>query len=68
MTSDPDFVIDLSVTKNQQINKTDLFKRVFSCLFGEGFIFSLTDDLWKKSVGLPLTLFTKIVSPLSSKP
>lgn len=48
VTSDPDVVLDLTVTKNQQIDKTGQFKRVLSCLFGEGFIFSLTDDLWKQ--------------------
>ena len=46
--SDPDVVQGMFVTKNAQIDKTGVFESIFKNLFGNAFVFSKSDDLWKR--------------------
>ena len=44
---DPVAVQDMMVTKNAHIDKTELFERVVKSLFGNSFLFSQSDEVWK---------------------
>ena len=44
---DPVAVQDMLVTKNAHVDKTELFERVVKSLFGNSFLFSLSDEVWK---------------------
>ena len=44
---DPVAVQDMLVTKNAQIDKTWMFERVLKSLFGNSFLFSQSDEVWK---------------------
>ena len=48
MICDPAVIQDMIVTKNAQIDKTGAMKGVFQTLYGDSFVFSKTDDTWKK--------------------
>ena len=46
--ADPAIVQDMLVTKNAQIDKTGVFENFFKNLFGNSFLFSKSNDIWKK--------------------
>lgn len=48
IVSDPVAIQDMLVSKNALLDKTGTFKGVFQNLFGNAFIFSKTDALWKE--------------------
>jgi cytochrome P450 len=45
--ADPDMVQDLWVKKNSIFDKTGNFVGIFSKLFGNSFLFSKADEIWK---------------------
>ena len=47
MIADPVVIQDLLVTKNALFDKTGLFARIFKNFFGNSFLFSVGDDIWK---------------------
>ena len=44
---DPAAIQDMCVTKNAHFDKTGKFERVFKNFFGNSFLFSKADDMWK---------------------
>ena len=46
--NDPDIVQEMYTTKNAQIDKTGVHEGVTKNFFGKSFLFSKTDDVWKK--------------------
>jgi len=46
--ADPEVVQEMMTTKNAQIDKTGLHEALFKNLFGNSFLFSKTDEHWKR--------------------
>ena len=46
--SDPAIVQEMLVTKNAQIDKPGTFNGVFKNLFGNSFLFSKSDHIWRE--------------------
>ena len=47
MVTDPDIIRDMFTTKNKIVDKNGIIKIIFEDFFGESFLFSKGDEVWK---------------------